>query len=676
MKKIFFNIGFLFIAAYCFADEGMWFISDADRSLQEAGKAVVSIDFMGTGSIVSREGLVITNHHVASSDIAALSTTDHNYIVNGFWARSKAEEIPIKGRKIQILQYSIDVTEQVDSLFRNGIVKKGPMSGRRLSHILEEKYSKESGLVTSLGKFWGGQKYYMAFYREYSDIRLVAAPANQIANFGGETDNWDWPQHKCDFALLRIYTAPDGTPAEYSEDNVPLKSENYLKISEKGYREGSKTIVVGYPGSTSRYLSSFQLNEKLNIRYSIYSKAIGIQDRIITKYMAADPEIRIKYSEKQFMKANMHENYSGALEYVNRFKVMEHKKATEQQMQNWFDSDEARSKRWGTLLSRMEKCYSAAEPVERYKAYVGSCIYSGSDFFKLVNAVSPLQKDSSEKKLETAKKRTLDVLSNMDVKVEEELFSSMLQIYFGNVPDSQLAPYHKELKKAFNADGEAIASALLKGSVFMSENYFEDVFGSGDFTRVFEDPVFKFYDGFKKVSIREMSLEANPADVSVLNDEYKIALYSFYEQSRRPQYADANSTLRVSYGKVGGFEPGDGVWYRHTSCTDGILQKYKPGDFEFDLTDDWRSILESAVTAVPVDFLSDNDITGGNSGSPVLNSRYELIGLAFDGNKESLCGDFEYIHDCNRTISVDIRYVLWVLRNYVHLDNILEEIGK
>ncbi len=676
MKKLILTLGFLLIAAACLADEGMWFISDADRSLKEAAKAVVSIDFMGTGSLVSKEGLVITNHHVASSDIAALSTSEHNYIVNGFWARSKAEEIPIEGRKIQILQYSIDVTAQVDSLFRNGIVKKGPMSGRRLSHILEEKYSKESSLVTSLGKFWGGRKYCMSFYKEYSDIRLVAAPANQIANFGGETDNWDWPQHKCDFALLRIYTAPDGSSAEYSKDNVPLKSENYLKISEKGYREGSKTIVIGYPGSTSRYLSSFQLNEKLNIRYSIYSKALSIQDRIITKYMAEDPEIRIKYSEKQFMKANMHENYSGALEYVNRFKVMEHKKAIEQQMQDWFASDETRSERWGSLLARMEKCYSAAEPVELYKAYVGSCIYSGSDFFKLVNAVSPLQKDSSEKKIETAKKRTLDILSNMDIKVEEELFTSMLRMYFENVPESKLAPFHRELKKAFDANCDAMSSALLEGSVFMSENYFENVFGSSDFAPVFEDPVFKFYDGFKKVSIREMSLEANPTDVSVFNDEYKIALYSFYEHNGRPQYADANSTLRVSYGKVGGFEPFDGVWYRHMSCTDGILGKYKPGDFEFDLSDDWRSVLESTPAAVPVDFLSDNDITGGNSGSPVLNSRCELIGLAFDGNKESLCGDFEYIPDCNRTISVDVRYVLWVLRNYAHLENILKEIGK
>lgn len=675
MKKFYLTFIFLSLAATCFADEGMWFISNSGKNLREAGKAVVSIDFMGTGSLISKEGLVITNHHVASADIAALSTTEHNYIVDGFWAKSKAQEIPIPGRKVQILQYMLDVTDKVDSLFVNGLVKKGPMSGRRISYLLEEKYSKETGLVASLGKFWGGNKYYMSFYKEYSDIRLVAAPANQIANFGGETDNWDWPQHKCDFAMLRIYTAPDGSAAEYSKDNVPLKSEKYLKISQKGYREGGKTIVIGYPGSTSRYLSSFQLNEKLGIRYNIYSRVLCTQDQILTKYMAKDPEIRIKYSEKQFSKSNIHENYSGALEYVERFKVMEHKKATERQLQQWIDADPARTRRWGSLLPNMAKCYAAAEAVERYKAYVGSCIYSGSDFFKLSNAVASLQKDCSAGKVETARRRTLEVLSNMDVKVEEELFSSMLKIYFENVPDSQLAPYHKELKAAHNANCEAIAAALLKESVFMDVNYFDRIFGTGNFAAVYEDPVFKFYEGFKKVSIRQMSLEANPVDLSIYNDEYKIALYRMNESLGRTQYADANSTLRVSYGKVEGFEPRDGIWYRHQSNLEGILQKYKPGDYEFGLTDDWRTVLEGAGQNVPVDFLSDNDITGGNSGSPVLNARCELIGLAFDGNKESLCGDFEYVHDYNRTISVDIRYVLWVLRNYAHMDNILEEIG-
>lgn len=675
MKKTIVTLFSLLLAICCFADEGMWFLTDAGRKMREAAKAVVSIDFMGTGSIISSEGLVITNHHVASSDIAALSTTEHNYIVDGFWARNKSEEIPVKGRKIQIFQYASDVTSEVDSLFENGIVKKGPMSIRRISHILENKYAKETGLVTSLGKFWGGHKYYMSFYREYSDIRLVAAPANQIANFGGETDNWDWPQHKCDFALLRIYTAPDGSPAEYSKDNVPLKSENRLDISEFGYHKGSRTVVIGYPGTTSRYQSSFQLGEKLNIRYRIYSEVLSIQDRIMTKYMAKDPEIRIKYSEKQFSKSNIHENYSGALEYANKFKVIDTRIAREREMQEWFESDSARSERWGLLLHQLEEHYKAAAPVELYKAYVGSCIYSGSDFFKLVNAVSPLQKEVSNKKFEAAKKRCADILSNMDVALEKELFTEMLRIYFENIPDSKLAPYHKELKKTFNSNYGQIASGLLRESIFTSENFIDEVFSSKDFADVFSDPVFKFYDGFKKVSIRQMSLSANPADVSILNDEYKTALYCMNEGKGVFQYADANSTLRVSYGKVMGFSPRDGIWYEHQSSSKGILEKYTPGDYEFDLTDDWLAILENSDRSVPVNFLTDNDITGGNSGSPVLNWSGSLIGLAFDGNKESLCGDFQYVHDYNRTICVDIRYVLWVLRNYARLDNILQEIG-
>ena len=310
-----------------------------------------------------------------------------------------------------------------------------------------------------------------------------------------------------------------------------------------------------------------------------------------------------------------------------------------------------------------------------YKAYVGSCIYSGSDFFKLVNAVSPLQKEGSDKKIEAARKRCEGILSNMDVTLEKELFTEMLRIYFENISDSQLAPYHKDLKKTFNSDYGQIASGLLRESIFTSENFIDEVFSSKDFADVFSDPVFKFYDGFKKVSIRQMSLSTNPADVNILNDEYKTALYLMNEGEGVFQYADANSTLRVSNGKVIGFSPRDGIWYEHQSSTKGILEKYKPGDYEFGLTDDWLSVLGNSDRSVPVNFLTDNDITGGNSGSPVLNWCGDLIGLAFDGNKESLCGDFQYVHDYNRTICVDIRYVLWVMRNYAHLDNILEEIG-
>ena len=706
MKRI---LLFFILLATCLrvsADEGMWMIhainAALEKQMQERGlklsareiynadaegasltDAIVSIDFGCTGSIISDKGLLITNHHCAYSDVHKLSTPEHNYLEEGFWAMRSDEEAHIKGKGVYFLKKVLDVTEEVERLKESELAAGRAAGSRRLSYLMEKKYGEETGLEAWLASMWNGSKYYLALYEVYKDIRLVAAPPVSSAAFGGDIDNWEWPQHKCDFAIYRVYTAPDGSPAEYSEDNIPLKPSRKLNISLDGYKAGDYTMIIGYPGSTNRYSSSFEVNFDETLQLPITNRLRGAQMDIIKSWMDADPEIRLKYSDYYFSLSNVQELYSGQVECVDRFDVVEQKEIIEKELQEWIDADPERKARWGKLLHELKTKYIAVEEPERDVNYFRETIVRGTLISRLNYRINSFKKDG----IQTINERMLKEYDNFDLKVEKDLFRYAVEEFYLNVSREMMSDYHKDLYDRHSGDYDNITTEVWDGSFMTDITRRDSFFAAGHpYEDYISDPLYRFFQTTKVVSFNDRIIAAQ-GDVRITDTdrEFAHALYQMRLDKGIAQYPDANSTMRITYGTVGGIEPKDGVVCDWKTTPAGILEKYNPSDYDFTLNDRqyllyrsaewgrWGSGEENSV--MYVNFLTDNDITGGNSGSPVLNAHGELIGLAFDGNKESLASDVFYTPGYNKCVCVDIRFVLWTLDRYAGMTHIIEEIG-
>ena len=675
------------------ADEGMWMINAIDAALekkmQERGlelsaneiynadapgasvaDAVVSLDFGCTGSMISDQGLLITNHHCAYGDVHALSTPEHNYLEDGFWAFRSDEEIHIKGKSVYFLKKVLDVTEEVLRMQEEMALEGKPMGMRKLSFVMEKKYKEETGMETWLASMWKGKKYYMALYEVYTDIRLVAAPPVSAAAFGGDIDNWEWPQHKCDFALYRIYTAPDGSPAEYSEQNIPMKPERKLTISLDGYQDGDYTMIIGYPGRTNRYSSSFEVDFETSVELPVSNRIRTAQMEIIKEWMDRDPDIRLKYADYFFTLSNMQGNFCGLEDCVKRFGVVGKKAAIEQDMQ-----------KWNSTLEGLKTKYKAITDIERNTLYYRETMIRGSRLNQIMmRAHNQRNKDATGEKM-------LAKYAELDLRVEKDLTLYAIREYVANMDAEFMGPWQKEMIAEFDGNAQALAEYLWDNSIFTSE---EGIARLGKrevpYEDIAADPLCRFTQEVRAANLNRIKTETEGTpDILDLKKEYTHALYDLKAEMGEPQYPDANSTMRITYGAVGGFEPYDGVLCDWKTTPAGILEKYSPADYDFTLNDrqyllyrkgDWgRWGFGPDGNMMYVNFLTDNDITGGNSGSPVLNSRGELIGLAFDGNKESLASDVWYTPGYNMCVCVDIRFILWTLDRYAGMTRIIDEIG-
>lgn len=719
------------------ADEGMWMINAIDKALEKNMKqrglklsakeiynadaegatisdAIVSMDFGCTGSMISDKGLLITNHHCAYSDIHGLSTPEHNYLEEGFWAMTDKEERNIKGKRVFYLKKVIDVTDEVAAM-REEAEKEGKfIGGRKIAFMIEKKYGKESGLEAICSSMWSGSRYYVALYQEYNDVRLVAAPPVNSASFGGDTDNWEWPQHKCDFAIYRVYTAPDGSPAAYSPDNVPMKPKATLKISLDGYKAGDYAMVIGYPGSTNRYSSSFETNFMESIQLPIANKIRGDQLEIIGKWMKMDPAIRLKYSDYYFSISNVQKLYGGRVQCIGRFDVVNRKEAIEKELQEWIEASEERKEKWGNLLGTLKSQYIAVSQPEKDMMYFRETIIRGTRFFRLTgifssfrdkvltsngitpkrpfeleNGPDPVEEECCKcrrfcpKKFEKLCNGLLGLYEEMDLRVEKDLFTYAVNQYYANIDSSYYGPYQKELMRKH----ENIAEYIWENS-FLSDMGRLKKFVSEEHTieEMYMDPLFRFLQDAPFLSFNERinAAEGSPS-LGWNGMEYTHALYQMRLDKGMVQYPDANSTMRVTYGTIGGINPRDGVYCDWKTEPVGVIEKYDPDDYEFHLNkrqlqlfkdEDWgRWGFGKDGKTMYLDFLTDNDITGGNSGSPVLNAKGEIIGLAFDGNKESMASDVWYMPGYNKCVCVDIRYVLWTLDKYAGMTRIIEELG-
>jgi len=670
MKKLLFTL-LLFLAAWTArADEGMWLIQCLDRALEknmrarglklgareiyneEAGglsDAIVSLGFYCSGSMISEDGLLITNHHCAYSDVAALSTPEHNYLEDGFWAHSRADEIPIPNLSFYFLRKVLDVTDEVDQLKAQMKAEGKPVSGRRIGSIMEKKYQDAYGMEAGLAGMWAGTKHYICLYEVYTDVRLVGAPPVTVAAFGGDEDNWEWPQHKADFALYRIY-----------KDGEPLHPSRHLTISQKGYKEGDFTMVIGYPGSTNRYASAAEIQQKIYVERPAQNRLNRGQMDITRKWMDADPAIRMKYSNRFFSLTNVGELYEGEDACVRRFDVVARRRAFEEGFRA-FSADNAR------ILDQLDAEYKAISESELQKLYFRETLIRSIQ-------VTPVLMRMGLPRNDIAKQREVlaEGLATIDARLEKEMLGFALKEFFGHMDPAFLKPIHREMQERFGEDYAAMADWLWSHSCLADAGVKADAEVAAAFNGpIAEDPLYRF--------VRELSMgELNKAENHVveslteLRHEYVRAMYQYRNALGQVQSPDANSTMRLSYGRVLPLRPWDGVYVHWQSTAKGLREKYDPAKYDFCYPTQWKYLLPPPD--FPVNFLTDIDITGGNSGSPVLNARGELIGLAFDGNKESLASNYESVPGYNMCVCVDIRYVLWVIQYLGRQDYVLKEL--
>lgn len=668
-------------------DEGMWMIQDINAALEKNMKnrglklsaneiynadaegatlsdAIISLGFYCTGSLISKDGLMITNHHCAYGDIHSISTPEKNYLEDGFWAMKAEEEIPIPNKEVFFLKKVLDVTSEVETIKENACKKGHKVSFRKLSWELEKKYKEETGLESSLASMWSGEKYYMALYESYKDLRLVAAPPVCIASFGGDIDNWEWPQHKCDFAMYRIYATPKGEPAEYSKENVPLTGKKYLKISKQGYKEGDFTMVIGYPGRTDRYAPACKIKFMEDVTLPITNKVRKENLDIINYWMNEDPEIRLKYSNKYFNLSNRQGLDEDKLACFKRFNTLGYKKRQEKELAEWIAADSTRKKEYGDVLPRLNNLYEKIRFTDRNKTYYKETLVIGSGAGVMLTRMNNCRQEGGCKRILQRDWQKLDP------RVEEALAKHAITQFYENVDSMFYGPYQKSLLKKFGNNYDEIAEYVWDNSLLSSIYSVKCFKGYGELK---DDSMAKF---LRDINIRsfnqyENNLKEN-IEITHLQKKYTHAMYEMRKCKGLAQYPNANSTMRISYGQVSALSPRDGILCGWHSNSTGIIEKYDPKIYEYNLNN--RALKLIPEYKSNVDFLTNNDITGGNSGSPVLNSNGSLIGLAFDGNRESLASDCHYTQGYNKCVCVDIRYILFILDKYAGMQRILDEI--
>jgi hypothetical protein len=699
------------------ADEGMWLVNLLDKQLYELMKskglelkpgeiynpqdialsdAIVAIDGGScSGSIISANGLMITNHHCAYGDIHSLSTPQKNYLENGFWAMKMSDEIPIKGKSVTFLRGVSDVTAMVTTIIDSldAIGPRGIFFMNKVSGEVEKRF-KGSPYEKSLSSMWRGSKYYLYFYETFSDVRLVGAPPVSIGSFGGETDNWGWPQHKGDFAIYRVYTSADGSPAEYSAQNIPFAAKKYLAISSKGVKEDDFTMVLGYPGRTNRYISSFELREKFEILNPIVSGVRRSKLEVWKKYMDQSDELRLKYADKYFGISNYTDYAKWENLCVERFNVIEQIEQRELELSKWISQDKERMAKYGDLLANLNRGYEVKAEITRIREYFRESMVRGAELIGLGQRFNGLvssfeREKKSEFTMEDEKianfiKIAEKLFGELDVDADRALFKVMLRYFDKEVPKSYYDEAYLALLDKFGGDTDKLADYVYDNSVITNKERFDAFFSQKrDVAEIVADPVISVVKttGIRNYNVTEDSL-LKDAGVDPAKDRssYVKAMYEMQMERGDVIYPDANSTMRLTYGEIGGIKARDAVYYHFKTTTDGILEKIDPNNYEFRVKPELESALkrkdwgrwgESGV--LYVNFMADNDITGGNSGSAVLNGKGELIGLAFDGNRESMAGDVFYVEGYCKSVNVYIRYVMWVIEKFAGAGHLIEE---
>ncbi len=738
MKRRFLTIAIALVLAVNFqlrADEGMWvpmFFKDLIYTdMQQMGlrlsaeelysinnaslkDAIVGLSsggapegFFCSAEIVSPNGLLFTNHHCAYGQIQKHSTVEFDYLTDGFWAMSYEEELPNEGLTASILVRMEDVTNQVLAEVNDDMSDADRSAAiRKVINKLKEENSEEGKYDVTVKPFYAGNEYYMLIYITYKDVRLVGAPPSSIGKYGGDTDNWMWPRHTGDFAIFRVYTAPDGSPADYAPENVPLKPKHHLPISIDGVQKGDFTMIWGYPGGTDRYLTSFGVNFNLDKQYPPIIDLFGKKLDIWKNYMDADPQVRIQYASKHAVTANTWKYLIGQTLGLKNLDVEAKKRAIEANFTKWVEQDPERKAKYGDVLPTMEQAYEQMGNTIQPLLYNAMAGLSGSEivgfsqqFAALHGLLKPVPKKELPKDKEMARQAEADrqkqieqtieslrptvgeFFKNYNAAADQQVLAEMLREYYMQVDtDKQPEILYQQFNK-HRGSFDAYAESVFKNSLFSNQASISNFLNNPDFKTLDRDPAYTL-----AMALMGHMMEVSggyQASQQSLSKAERLFMAGLREmQPDKVFYPDANSTMRLSYGTVQDYYPADAVKYAYTTTTAGILEKEDPSNEEFIVDEKLKELIElndfgpyaNSDGVLIVNFLSNNDITGGNSGSPVINGRGELIGIAFDGNWEAMSGDIAFEPELQRTINVDIRYVLFIIDRVAGATNLIDEL--
>ena len=691
------------------ADEGMWLLPLLEKmngkAMKELGckltpkqiydinntslkDAIVQFGGGCTGEIISSEGLLVTNHHCGYGNIQKLSTVEHDYLKDGYWAMNRSEELPCEGLTVTFLESMKDVTAILEKAekkarksYNDDEAKVMEAVNDAAEALIKEAEEANPHCDVEIETFYNDNVYYLIVYKVYRDIRFVGAPPSSIGKFGADTDNWMWPRHTGDFSMFRVYAGKDNNPADYSPENVPLKAKNHLRISMKGVQEGDYTMIMGYPGRTTRFQTSPELKNQLEVN-DIRIAARTVRQNVLLEDMLADPKIKIQYASKYSGSSNGWKKWQGMKLAFEKLGIIERAEAEEREFNEWVNANPKRVEKYGTAVSDIRNCVEAIKDPSLAFTLAYESVYSIEITTFAGRMKSAFQKALGEGKDTTAALAgAYDVLAphykDYSFETDRKVAKAMMKFYRDNAKKEN---YLKNLPADFAAmDIDAFVDEMFDSSSFKSEETLKNAIatkGAG----IFDEQTLKTFMSFSAAVFGPYaSVQKADGQVRQARKAYTAGLLEW--KKGEPSYPDANFTMRLTYGTVKGYSPKDAVIYRHYTTLDGVMEKEDPNNWEFVVPAKLKQLWKEqdfgqyamADGKMPVAFLSNNDITGGNSGSPVLNANGELIGLAFDGNWESMSSDVMFEPDLQRCINVDIRYVLFIVDKFGGAGWLLDE---
>lgn len=693
------------------ADEGMWIpmlIGKNYDEMQRLGLRLSKDDIYAvnhsslkdailqfgggcTAEMISDKGLLLTNHHCGYDAIANLSTVDRNLLDNGFWAHNMDEELPAKGVTALFLQRMEDVTAEVTKAIGSATGEEYNKKLEEISKKIEEENNKGGKLVANVKSYFNGNQYILLIYKRYTDVRLVGTPPKSLGKFGGDTDNWMWPRHTSDFSMFRVYAGKDNQPAPYSADNVPYHPKKYLPVSARGVREGDYAMVMGYPGRTNRYEVSYGVDLSINVTNPSIVACRDLRLNIMKRHMDQNKAVYLQLTSSYSRIANYWKYFIGQTEQLKRLNVVAQKQEAEENFMEW----QRRNNKETSLMSDFEKIYTDYKPYAKHAVYYSEA-FRAPALTRMAAGLKPLYDaygrhhghlvaDTLKKYITQAQATYRATVKDYEKATDKELFAEMTRLYYMNVPRAQHPAIYSSILNGASGSSKTpyvtYATSVYSSTFLTDSNKFNAFCKAPSYSKLKSDAAMQyavsFITNFSKNY--QPKIEAFGNKKADLAREYVKQLMQM--KKGKLMYPDANSTMRITYGKVLSYEPLDGVKYTYFTTLDGLMAKYKPNDDEFDVPQELVTLYKNKNYGRWADrdgtlhtcFITNNDITGGNSGSPVINGNGELIGAAFDGNWEAMSGDIAFDKKYKRTIVCDVRYVLFLIDKMGHADNLIRE---
>lgn len=711
MKRIFsLLIGLLFIIQLPLkADEGMWLLTMLDKTYDDMKKqgmkltpediysinnssikdAIVIFGGFCTGEIVSDKGLIFTNHHCGYGAIQEHSSVEHDYLKDGFWAMSYEEELHTPGLFASFLVRMEDVSDKVNKELNDDMTEQerdekiGEISAK-----IEKEATEGNDYEARVQQFFGGNNFYLMIYETFHDVRFVGAPPSSIGKFGHDTDNWMWPRHTGDFSVFRVYAGPDNKPARYSEDNKPYKPKHHLPISLKGVEEGDFALVLGYPGGTQRYMTSFGVEEQLRIAHPNRIKIRGIKQELMMEDMQANDKVRIQYASKYSRSSNYWKFSIGQSKGIKRLNLVAKKELIEQDFRKWVNKDAKRKEKYGEALDLIKEAYEKRSEYVNARQYIRETCIFGNEIFSAARRAKKLYEmlkdgDDPEKIKELGQKLKItfnEFYKNYNPPTDKKVTKAMMKLLYNDIDKKYHPDIFETIVKQYDKDFDKYVDNLFSTSIFADEKKCMAFLDNPKLETLENDPALK-----AALSIYEKYYEINGKSEQYdtqLKKGQRLFIAGLKEfNPKKLYYPDANFTMRYTYGTVGDYQPRDAVHYDYYTTMKGIMEKEEPGDYEFHVDPKLKELYEKKDFGpygqdgrMWVCFTTNNDITGGNSGSPVIDGEGRLIGIAFDGNWEAMSGDIVFEPELQKCINVDIRYVLFVIDKFAGAKNLIEEL--